>query len=116
MRWRLGLSLCHVRKGAIGVREALESMLATQPTDAAPLLAWHRDRAAVPALQAALDRIDLPSPGPDEPLVLASLVNLGEAIRELRGKLSTEQRRKLRRAWARHEVLEGAPRNDAQPG
>jgi hypothetical protein len=107
VRWRLGLSLCHVRKGASGVREALESMLATQPIDAAPLLAWHRDRAAVPALLAALDRIDLPSPGPDERLALAALINLGEAIRELRGKLSLEQRRKLRRAWARHEVLEG---------
>ena len=116
VRWRLGLSLSHVRKGASGVREALESMLATQPTEAAPLLAWHRDRAAVPALLAAVDRIDLPSPGPDERLVLASLINLGEAIRELRGKLSTEQRRKLRRAWARHEVVEGASRNDPQPG
>jgi hypothetical protein len=115
VRWRLGLALCHVRKGASGVREALESMLVTQPIDAAPLLAWHRDRAAVPALLAALDRIDLPSPGPDERLALAALINLGEAIRELRGKLSLEQRRKLRRAWARHEVLEG-PRSIGRVG
>lgn len=107
VRRRLGLSLAEVRKGATGVREALEAMLATQPLEAAPLLAWHRDRAAVPALVAALDRIDLPSPGPDERLVLATLINLGEAIGELRGKLSTEQRRKLRRAWARHEAVEG---------
>ena len=110
VRWRLGLSLAYVRKGASGVREALESMLAAQPLEAAPLLAWHRDRAAVPALLATLDRLELPSPGPDEGLALAVLINLGEALRELRGKLSTEQRRKLRRAWARHEVLEGASR------
>jgi hypothetical protein len=106
-RARLGLSLSAVRKGATGVREALESMLATQPIEAATLLAWHRDRAAVPALLAAFDRIDLPSPGPDEGPALAALMNLGHAIRKLRGGLSPEQRRKLRRARARHVVLDG---------
>lgn len=115
-RARLGLCLSAVRKGASGVREALESMLATQPTEAAPLLAWHRDRAAVPALLAALDGRDLPAPGPGEGPALAALVNLGEAIRELRGKLSVEQRRKLRRAWARQEALEGASPPGPRPG
>lgn len=108
VRWRLGFSLAHVRKGASGVREALESMLVAQPLEAAPLLAWHRDRAAVPALLATLDRLELPAHGAGERSALATLINLGEAVRELHGKLSTEQRRKLRRAWARLEVLDGA--------
>lgn len=115
VRWKLGLCLCHARRGVAGVREALESMLATQPLEAAPLLAWHRDPAAVPALVATLDRLDLPAPGPDERLALAALLNVGEAIRELRGKLAAVQRRKLRRAWARHEALDGEETSPSGP-
>lgn len=105
VRWRLGMSLCVLRAGTPGVRAALESMLASEPGDAAVLLAHHGDRGAVPALRAALDRLAFPAPGPDEVSALQHIINVGHAVLELRGKLARPQREKLDRANVRYDEL-----------
>jgi hypothetical protein len=105
VRWRLGISLCFAPQGTAGVRDALEEMLETEPVDAAALLAQHGDRDALPALRATLDRLDFPSPDPDELTALESIINVGHAILELRGKLRPCQREKVERANARYDAL-----------
>jgi hypothetical protein len=105
VRWRLGMSLCLARKGTLGVREALERMLETEPADAAALLAHHGDRNALPTLRGALDRLELPSPGTDELPALERIINVGHAILELRGTLTRSRREKVDRANARYDAL-----------
>lgn len=108
VRWHLGLSLSMMRAGTAGVRGALESMLASEPRDAAALLVQHGDRGAVPALRTALDALELPAPGPDEVPVLERIINVGHAILELGGELERSGREKLARAKARYDALAAA--------
>lgn len=104
-RWHIGMSLSTTGAGTAGVREALESMLASEPGDAAVLLVHHGDRRAVPALRRALDRLELPPPGPNEVTALERIINVGHAILELRGALDRTRREKLERANARYDEL-----------
>lgn len=108
VRWRVGMSLSLARPGTAGVRAALESMLASEPGDAAVLLAQHGDRGAVPALRTALDRLPALAPGPDEIAVLQRIINVGHAILELGGTLDRPRRDKLDRANARYDELAAA--------
>lgn len=105
VRLRLGISLARARVGTPGVRAALESMLLSEPCDAAVLLVEHGDRAALSALRAALDAVALPPPGPDELAAVQRVTNLGRAIRHLRAKLDPRQWEKLERAEARYDEL-----------
>ena len=80
-------------------------MLETEPVDAAALLAQHGDRDALPALRATLDRLDFPHSDPHELTAIESIINVGQAILELRGKLRPSQREKVERANARYDAL-----------
>jgi hypothetical protein len=118
VRWRLGISLCFAPKGTNGVRDALEELLETEPADAAALLAQHGDHEALPALRTTLDRLDFPPFDLDELPAIESIINVGRAIIELRGKLGPCQREKVERANARYDALveSGLLPVDSPPG
>jgi hypothetical protein len=89
-------------------RVVLCSMLEESPTEAACCLREHGDRDAVPALAAALDRLELPPlDAPDELERCEALVALVQALRPLGARLSRAQQAKFKAAWERSGVLLG---------
>jgi hypothetical protein len=104
---RVLLSVVLVRAGVRDgrVRGVLEGMLEADPRHAAALLSEHGDRGAVPALSAALDRLELLPEGPGELERCEAIEALGGAIRTLRGTLTPAQRDKVKRACARSDDL-----------
>jgi hypothetical protein len=97
---------------------ALEALLAEDPERGAPLLASHGDRRALPALAAALDRLELPPEGPGELTRLEVIVAVAHAIMSLKGKMTPPQREKFERAYARSDdlILGGCFEERASPG
>jgi len=104
-RVRLGDPLSRVPVGDGRVCAALERLLPDAPEQAAGLLASHGDRRALPALAAALDRLELPPAGPEELARLEELVAVGQAIMALDGTLTPARRERFERAYARSDEL-----------
>ena len=105
VRFALGLALTLLPRDDGRIRAAFEAMLDGDPELAAHLLGVLGNRRAVPALRAALARLELPRPGPDEPGALDHVVSLGEAILSLGGRMTGVERRKFDDACARAEAL-----------
>jgi hypothetical protein len=114
VRFALGLALTSLPQESGEIRAAFEGLLDRDPELTAHLLGILGDRRAVPALRAALGRLELPRPGPDELLVLDPIVSLGEAVLSLGGRMTKAERRKFEDACARADALgiDGPPDPD----
>lgn len=104
-RFAVGAALALMPRDDGRVGAALASMLGHDPEIAAELLGLRGDRSALPALRAALDRLELPSQGGPEVEGLGAIVALGDAIAVLRGRPTAAQREKVQRAQARFDEL-----------
>lgn len=107
-RLHVAAALAQVPAGDARVGAALEGLLADAPGPGAALLAAHGDRAALAALGATLDRLELPPEGPGELMRLEEIVAVAHAIMALKGTLTAVQRDRFERAYARSDDLVAA--------